>query len=89
MRPNTFRAINGTLLLEETKPYTGENETEKALVYFATRTFDRLTEIGEMICDDDDDTTVIAKLDEVQACICSRLDSILDELRRLQTSREV
>lgn len=85
MKANTFTGKNGQQYLDSSNPYTGENETEKAMVYLFHSVLVDIGVVSSTICDDDnEERTVFDRIDDLE----SKLDIILDELRLARTARE-
>lgn len=83
MIANTYRK-RGVLRLDEQNPYTGENETEKAMVYFFRRALTDIDVVGSAICDDDnEERTVFDRIAELEG----KLDTVLEELRLIRTAQ--
>ena len=84
MKANTFRGKNGVSYLSETRPFIGEDEAEKAFVYYCSEIIDALKVLDDSITGAEE-TTVIEKLNSLEANICEGLEKVCEKIDFLAT----
>lgn len=89
MKANIRTVKNGSIdILDSQNPYTAENTTEQALLYYFREMLCHIGAVDLRICaDDENEASVFDRLAELETSITGKLDAIHEELRLLRTEK--